>query len=71
MTFVAAPHVANLLIAEDQSVLELEADQIRLESNDHGKFFHDSDNSIDDIAMQIAAPRHVCIILPHFQHAKA
>jgi len=57
--FVAGPFVANLLIAEDNSITEAEAQVIRLESAKYGKTVHPTNDSIDDLVMMIAAPERV------------
>ena len=57
--FVAGPFVTNLLIAEDNSITEAEAEVIRLESADYGKAVHPTNDSVDDLVMMIAAPKCV------------
>jgi hypothetical protein len=59
MHFIAGPFVANLLISEDRLITEAEAEVIRLESAGYGKTVHSTNESIDDLAMMIAAPQHV------------
>jgi hypothetical protein len=60
MCYVAVPHVANLLIAADFSVMELEADKMWLDSLDHGNWLYEADDAIDDIAMHIVIP--ICVL---------
>jgi hypothetical protein len=56
ISYVAAPHVVNMLISMDLMVVELEADKIRLESCEHGSYLHDTTDEIDDLVMFIAKP---------------
>jgi hypothetical protein len=59
ISYVAVPHVANMLISKDLSVTEAEADKIRVESLEYGTYFHDTTDEIDDLVMHIAAPKRV------------
>jgi hypothetical protein len=64
--YVAGPQVANMLISQDLSITVSEAERVRLKSIKHGIYLHDGNEEIDDIVMQISAPKRVRTTLcPH------
>lgn len=60
--YVAAPHVTNLLIANDCSVTESEANTMRLKSSNYGHHFNDASGDIENLVMRIVASGHVSLI---------
>jgi hypothetical protein len=65
--YVASPHVVNMLISQDLSVTEAEADRVCLESLQHGLHFHEINDEIDEQAMRIAISKHVRkLVVPSF-----
>ena len=60
--YIAASHVANLLISDDHQISESEAEVIRLESAEYGRHLHEANDAVDDLVMKIAAPKRVCAL---------